>query len=88
MSVAAAAHFLDTSALIVLMKRGLAAEPGALVSLFALGELAVGVSRADNAPREQARVSRAIGRPASCCPPHARPASTGRSARSCSAAAR
>ena len=54
-------HFLDTSALIALMKRGSVAEPGALVSLTALAELATGVALNPNPEREKARIRRVIG---------------------------
>ena len=54
-------HFLDTSALIALMKRGLVAEPGALISSFALAELATGIALSSDTQRERARVNKVIG---------------------------
>ncbi len=54
-------HFLDTSALVALMKRGSVAEPGSLVSLTALAELATGVALNPNPEREKARIGRVIG---------------------------
>ena len=54
-------HFLDTSALLALMKRGLTTEPGALISSFVLAELATGVALNPHPEREKARVRRAIG---------------------------
>ena len=54
-------HFLDTSAIIALIRQEVSATSEALVPFAAMGELLTGVYRSTNPAREMARMRDAIG---------------------------
>ena len=54
-------HFLDTSAVIAMMRDGVAATSESLIPFATLGELLTGVYRSAHPARESARLRTAIG---------------------------